>query len=173
MLKLGTTGKTRVIAVALAALPLAAIAWGGNWGTGSGDEGKGQNCRHGSEGMRHMRGERQDGQHIDGRIAFVKAELKITEAQEAQWQAVEDALRAGMAQRGERMAERGRMRGEDESTPAPDRLAAHIEQMESHLEHMKEMQAAVADLYAALTPEQQQAADNLLPGSGPRGPRMK
>jgi hypothetical protein len=32
--------------------------------------------------------------HIDGRIAFLKAELKITEAQMSPWNAFADALRA-------------------------------------------------------------------------------
>jgi len=33
------------------------------------------------------------GQLVDGRIAFFKAELKITPAQETQWQQVETAMR--------------------------------------------------------------------------------
>src|SRR5262245_57582372 len=33
--------------------------------------------------------------HIEGRIAFLKAELHITDAQTAQWNAVADALRDG------------------------------------------------------------------------------
>src|SRR5689334_1807996 len=33
------------------------------------------------------------GQFVDGRIAFLKAEFKITPAQEAQWQQVEAAMR--------------------------------------------------------------------------------
>ena len=33
------------------------------------------------------------GQFVDGRIAFLKAELNITSAQEAQWQQVETAMR--------------------------------------------------------------------------------
>ena len=32
--------------------------------------------------------------HIEGRIAFLKAELKITDAQQPLWNAVADAMRA-------------------------------------------------------------------------------
>src|SRR6266436_4863446 len=42
---------------------------------------------------RHHAMERMPGQFVDGRIAFLKAQLKITPAQEAQWQQVEAAMR--------------------------------------------------------------------------------
>jgi len=32
--------------------------------------------------------------HIEGRITFIKAEIKITDAQEPPWNAVADAMRA-------------------------------------------------------------------------------
>ena len=38
-------------------------------------------------------GRMMPGQFVDGRIAFLKAELKITPAQETQWQQVEAAMR--------------------------------------------------------------------------------
>jgi hypothetical protein len=35
--------------------------------------------------------------HVEGRIAYLKAELKITEAQMPQWNAFADALRSNAA----------------------------------------------------------------------------
>ncbi len=40
-------------------------------------------------------------QHIEGRLAFLKTELKITDAQAPQWNAYADALRANAKQMGE------------------------------------------------------------------------
>src|SRR5258705_13309384 len=46
-----------------------------------------------SEARHHEMGRMMPGQFVDGRIAFLKAELKITPAQEPQWQRVEAAMR--------------------------------------------------------------------------------
>ena len=46
-----------------------------------------------SEARHHEMGRMMPGQFVDGRIAFLKAELKITPAQETQWQQVEAAMR--------------------------------------------------------------------------------
>ena len=74
---------------------------GGQWGGHGGGFHKASFHRGGAPGF-SMR-------HIDGSIAFLKAELKITEAQEPQWQQLETALRSS----GERMSElRKEMRGD-------------------------------------------------------------
>src|ERR1700738_5034640 len=46
-----------------------------------------------SEARHHEMGRMMPGQIVDGRIAFLKAELKITPTQETQWQQVEAAMR--------------------------------------------------------------------------------
>jgi len=46
-----------------------------------------------SEARHHAMERMMPGQLVDGRIAFFKAELKITPAQEPQWQQVETAMR--------------------------------------------------------------------------------
>ena len=43
-------------------------------------------------GMMQMMGSMAD--HVEGRIAFLKTELKITDAQQPLWNAVGDAMRA-------------------------------------------------------------------------------
>src|SRR5215469_6966554 len=45
-----------------------------------------------TEARHHETARVMPGQFVDGRIAFLKAELKITPAQEAQWQQVEAAM---------------------------------------------------------------------------------
>lgn len=188
MLKLNATRKTRLVAAAIAAgaaLPLAGAAWaasqghdGGHGrghhahGAGKDHHGDYRNCGHGGKRMGHRRGGDGMEQRVDGRMAFLKAELAITADQEDAWQALEAVMRESMEQRAGRMAERREQRaenGERARTPVPERLAGHVEAMESHLEQMRKMQEAVSGLYAVLTPEQQQEADDLLSRFGPRG----
>lgn len=110
--------------------------------------------------------------HIDGRIAFIKAELGITEAQKPAWDEFEKAMRAHFSQmqtmRQSMMSKmKGMMQGEDQKPmPAPEMLSTRISMMESHLAEMKTMQAAVEKLYAALDAKQKEKADQLVMGMG-------
>jgi LTXXQ motif family protein len=113
-----------------------------------------------------MRGGGADGfgmmtRHVEGRIAFLKTELKITGAQEVQWNAVADAMRANA------QAMTAMWRGMTETGAAAslsDRLAAHEKLMSARLEALRKYKAAVDPLYAALTDAQKKTADELVPG---------
>lgn len=134
--------------------------------------------------------------HIEGRIAFLKAELKITAAQQTQWAAVEKAMRdqaAAMTKlRDEFRAEHEKMRAERDKTArpdgeqreagpartAPETLALRSKMAESHakamttrIEGQKQFAAAFTTLYGQLSDEQKKVADGLLArGPGSRGP---
>jgi hypothetical protein len=100
-------------------------------------------------------------EHVEGRIAFLKTELKITEAQTAQWERFADALRStagsmnGMHQQ---MMQAG--------MPAtlPARLDLQEKMLLAHLEALKGMRAALDPLYASLSDEQKKIADELMLG---------
>jgi hypothetical protein len=100
-------------------------------------------------------------EHVEGRLAFLKTELKITEAQLPLWSAVADAIRAnakGMSAMSEGMM------GSTQATALPDKLALREKTMTAHLEALRKFKAAVDPLYAALSPEQKKTADELLIG---------
>ena len=105
----------------------------------------------------------------EARLAALKAELKITSAQESAWQMFTDKAR----QQAEGMRARRAAMGQAMSTPlsAPDRLAYRTEMMRSALASREVMNVAVHDLYAILTPEQKALADQRLArgmmGGGP------
>lgn len=103
-------------------------------------------------------------EHVEGRIAFLKAELKVTEAQTPQWNAFADALRAN-AKAHQSMHEQMGKGGMPSSWP--ERLAARQKMMSMHLDGLKNLEAAAKPLFAALTEEQKALADRLL--SGPMG----
>jgi hypothetical protein len=101
--------------------------------------------------------------HIDGRLAYVKAELKITDAQEPLWQAYATAVRdkgASMqASCGSMMRGRGAA-----ALSLPDRLDQREKLMAAHLDAVRAVDAALKPLYAALSDSQKQAAEQLFRG---------
>jgi LTXXQ motif family protein len=108
--------------------------------------------------------------HVDGRIAFLKAELKITDAQMSQWNAFADALRenarrmSGTPAMMMQMMQGGMMGQDGASVSAPDRLDRMEKMMTTMLETIKATKVALAPLYAVLTDEQKKAADQLIRG---------
>jgi hypothetical protein len=99
--------------------------------------------------------------HVEGRLAFLKTELKITDAQLPLWNAVADAIRANAKNMGG-MAEG--MMGSMQAGTLPEKLAAREKMMTAHLEALSKFKAAVDPLYAALSDEQKKTADELLIG---------
>jgi hypothetical protein len=102
--------------------------------------------------------------HVEGRLAFLKTELKVTDAQTPQWTRFADAMRAtagsmnGMHQQ--------MMQGGPPDT-LPDRLDLHEKMLSSHLAALKDMRAALDPLYASFSDEQKKLADELM--AGPMG----
>lgn len=118
--------------------------------------------------------------HVEGTLAFLKTELKITPGQAQAWEAFADAYRDIAASHTPMMGEDmmgggmmgGGMKGGDRKAggamakPFPERMAMHTQMMERHLDAAKKFQAAVQPLYAALDAQQKKAADELLPMIG-------
>ncbi|MEA1672025.1 Spy/CpxP family protein refolding chaperone [Nitrospirillum sp. BR 11163] len=100
------------------------------------------------------------GDHTEGRLAFLKTELHITEAQGKVWSAFADAVRA--AAKGAR-AMHGGVMGTATAT-WPERLAQHEKMLSAHLDALKSIRAAAEPLYAALDAEQKKTADDLMAG---------
>ena len=114
--------------------------------------------------MRMMMGQGM-ADHVEGRIAFLKTELKITDAQTPLWNAVADAIRAAPKDMSE-MPCMSMMQSklQQQSSTLPEKLAAREKAMTPHLGAFRKFKAAVDPLYAALTDEQKKTADQLLVG---------
>jgi len=108
---------------------------------------------------------------IDGRLAFLKAELKITDAQSAAWSKLADAIRKSVESRTERM--RGKWLGDDTGKTLVERLEAHEQYMTARLDELKQIKAAWTELYQGLSESQKKEADEVvLPMMGMGGPGM-
>lgn len=105
------------------------------------------------------------GGHVEGRLAYLKTELKITEVQMPQWNAFADAFRASgqkMAQHCAMMKEHG---GAMMSADLPERLNMMEQHMTMHLDSLRAIKAAVQPLYAVLSDEQKKTANEILKGA--------
>jgi hypothetical protein len=103
-------------------------------------------------------------EHTEGRIAFLKAELGITDAQTAQWNTLADAMRAN-AKIHRTMHEHMTKGGMPSSWS--ERLTFQQKTLSSRLDGLKAMEAAAKPLFAVLTEDQKKLAEQLL--SGPMG----
>jgi hypothetical protein len=102
--------------------------------------------------------------HIEGRLAFLKTELKITDAEFPQWNAFADAIRASATQMNDMMKQGSAMMQGGTLPSLPQRLDFHEKHMTAHLEMLRKMKAALLPLYASFSDEQKRSADALFHG---------
>jgi hypothetical protein len=105
----------------------------------------------------------QTSSFAQGRIAFLKAELNLTDSQSTQWDAFAKALKNNLQNM---QGIWQSMRAALEVDAPVERLDAHVAAMESRLAALKAIKPALSDLYTALNAEQKKKADELLPGVG-------
>ena len=99
------------------------------------------------------------GPMIEGRLAYLKAELAITEAQTKAWDAYVTVVRTRSTTM---QTVHMMMMQAMQSGTAVARLDAHIKAMETMTETLKAMKPVTEGLYAVLTAEQKTKADQLL-----------
>ncbi len=100
--------------------------------------------------------------HIEGRLAFLKTELKIRDAQLPQWNAFADAMRACATQMKDMMKQGSAIKQDATPPSLPQRLDLSEKRMTTHLEMLRKMKAALLPLYASLSEPQRRSADELL-----------
>jgi hypothetical protein len=97
----------------------------------------------------------------EGKLAFLKSWLNITEAQSGTWTAFADVVRAQAKSLAEAQQKRMPTPGQPELT-LPQWIDLHLQTIDEHLAAMKKVKPALDALYQALTPEQRQKADQLI-----------
>ena len=110
--------------------------------------------------MRMMQEMGDPTRHVEGRIAFLHAELAITKAQEPLWASLADALRqnaAGMAQAAPAD------HGHDTSSVVVGQLLDQQHALETRLDGLRAVNAALKPLADALSEEQRATLDALFP----------
>ncbi len=102
--------------------------------------------------------------HIEGRLAFLKTELKITDAQSTQWTAFADVLRQTAEAHRQRIKEFRAERAKDLDHPKTvvERLEAGQHAAEDRAHELSKVASALRPLYASLSDDQKKTADELL-----------
>lgn len=117
---------------------------------------RGQMGSSGSSGA--MSGPVDVTERIEGRIAFLRAELQISDKQAADWNSVADALRSSR----QHLLEARKMLAMDDRMASADRLEHYERHLSERLEAIKSARVALTRLYASLNESQKQTADTIL-----------
>lgn len=125
-----------------------------------------QRLHHGKQAF-HLPGER-----VEARLAYIRTALKITDAQQAQW----DAFAGVMRKQAKEADTRIQSRREKMAANTEHKRPTAIERLERRQAFMATASARIGErltvqkpLYAALSPEQQQVADKVFAGRGRGG----
>ena len=101
---------------------------------------------------------------VEGRVAFLRTELKITDAQASAWNAFADALRANAKKLGEIRA--SMMSQPSAGQQQPRTLAERLDLQErwllARLEGTRAIKSAFTNLYGTFSDEQKKTADEIL-----------
>jgi hypothetical protein len=102
-------------------------------------------------------------EHVEGRLAYLKAELKLTDAQQAAWNTFADAYRATTQKTAKVCAEMDAA-GPDHSMHhgVVGQLTMMDHRMSAHLDSVRGLKAAIEPLFAVLTDEQKKTADHVM-----------
>jgi hypothetical protein len=107
--------------------------------------------------------------HIEGRIAYLQAELHITAEQMPLWNAVADVLRQNDAAMRATWTDLRHDRDDgDDDVSAVDRLAAMQKMAETRAQNLGKLLTAAKPLYEAMSADQKKNADELLASRGGR-----
>jgi hypothetical protein len=106
-------------------------------------------------------------ERVEARLAYIKTALKITSAQQPQWDAFANVLRKQAGERDKQIQEwRARMASVESSAPRPPTVVERMERAQKFhtaaLARLNERSAVVKPLYAVLSDEQKQVADTIL-----------
>ena len=109
---------------------------------------------------------------IEGRIAYLRAELKITDAQSRAWNDLAAALRANAKKLGELRAPA--KAADAKPLTLTERLDQHDRWLAARLEGTRAIKTAFNKLYGTFTDEQKKTAEELMaPAAGAMGAGMR
>ncbi|MFM0337232.1 Spy/CpxP family protein refolding chaperone [Paraburkholderia fungorum] len=107
--------------------------------------------------------------NVEDRIAYLHSQLKITAAQETQWNAFADVMRNN----GQTMGQLFQQRRAETNLSALDDMKQYATITQAHADGMKKLVDAFDPLYTSFSPEQKKLADVTFhqPGGGGGGHR--
>jgi len=114
------------------------------------------------QGMRHQHHHADRAAFLEGRIAFLKAVMKITPTQEQAFNGLADAMRANAKDRA--AAWEQMKQNHDQPKSAIDQLQTRIKMTQMRTQAQERVLAAFKPLYDTLSPEQKEVANHMMAG---------
>jgi periplasmic protein CpxP/Spy len=146
--------------IVLPALAVAVLLGGAGLGSLTTQQAAAQATTAPQQAEHHERHRFSPARHVEGRIAFLKAELKVTDAQEAQFAPVAQAMRDNAKTMEQAMEQHRAMRGQAQT--AVQRLEAKAQFAALRAQGDQRFVDAFKPLYSSLSDDQKKAADELL-----------
>ncbi len=128
---------------------------------GGGKDGDGMSGMHGGGMMNKM--VCGFAEHVDGRLAYLKAELKLTDSQTGAWNVFADAWRA-TAQKAKQKCDAADMRADNSKPAVLNKLSMMENHMADHLDVVRAQKGAIESLFTNLSDEQKKTANETLTG---------
>jgi protein CpxP len=119
---------------------------------------------HEKSGSKPMNSDADRSMRLDKHIADLRAQLKITPAEETQWGAVAQTMRDNANNLDKAMDKR-----EDANGSAIDDLNAYGEVVQSHADGIKKLSAVFSTLYESMSVDQKKIADDVFAQRGHDG----
>ncbi|HQT63070.1 MAG: hypothetical protein B7Z75_10225 [Acidocella sp. 20-57-95] len=94
---------------------------------------------------------------LEAHIKALHAQLKITAAEEPQWQQFADVMRTNAAQMHQAFESRAKV----STMTAPENMQSYADLAKAHADGMQTLAAAFSTLYASFPPAQQKLADKV------------
>ena len=106
-------------------------------------------------------------EHIDGQLAYLETELKITEAQTPQWNVFANTFRADKEKNARlcKSTENEQARSKMMSASLPRSLGMMAARLTARLKSIRAMEAAIQPLYSILSKEQKKTASKIMKGA--------
>ncbi|KAF2989154.1 Spy/CpxP family protein refolding chaperone [Methylocystis sp. MJC1] len=148
--------KSSKLAIALAAL-LSLLSPVSAQDAGAIGQGGATTARHGMMCRAYER--------VDGQLAYIKTELKITAAQESQWNVFANVFRGNKEKQHQSCKVAQEQSRSMMAASLPESIKIKEDQLSEQLEALRVLDAALQPLYASLSKEQKKTADEILKGA--------
>ncbi len=98
-------------------------------------------------------------EHTEGRLAYLKAELKLTDQQQAAWNSFADGYKAAAQKAGKQCEAMDQQQDHKAHAGVLGHLNMMEQHMTGHLEIVRGLKSAIEPLFAVLTEDQKKAAN--------------
>jgi hypothetical protein len=104
-------------------------------------------------------------EHVDGQRAYIKAELKVTPAQEAQWNIFANAFREDKEKQAHNCHNAQEQNRKVMAASLPKSMKMKVQHLTDQIDAVRKLGASVELFYESLSKDQKKVADEIMKGA--------